>query len=310
MMVINKMNLSRMNLNLLVALDVLLTERHVTRAGKKLHISQSAMSSILKQLREIFQDELFVRGAASSMIPTPRALELIAPLKEALAKTELIFQRTELFNPALVEKTIVIAMSDYTEFIILPLLIQKIAELAPKINIVVKHLNFLKPEHIFGFENNTIDLALGIYTHIPASLEAMTLFADEVVCVGDAKNSLLHKKITLKQFALADHLVVLFYENILESYTEQLLQKEGYERRIVATVPHTLPALYALPNTHLVAVILEKVVKKMAKSLHLKSQPVPFSYPKATVSLVWHPKDNNDSLHKWLRLIIQQLAYF
>lgn len=305
---ITKMNLSKVNLNLLVAFDALMKERHVTRAGAQLYITQSAMSNILKQLRELFQDELFVRGAASSMTPTPRALELAQSIKIALEKTEQVFAKLQPFNPKIERRKFILAMSDYAEFVLLPTLVQKITHLAPGIDIEIKHLNYLKENNIKEMEEDKFDLAIGIYSKIPSPLEKQVLFTDDPVCVGDSNNPIFKKTITMEEYIEAKHLFILFFEAAEHSYAHKLLQKLNRQRRIVVTVPRTLSAIYALPNTQLIATVLKRVVDKIGKNLKLKSQPIPFEYPLPTVMQVWHPKNGRDPAQVWLRNLIKEIA--
>ena len=300
------MNLSKINLNLLVALDALLKEKHVTRAGKRLHITQSAMSNLLKQLRDVFQDELFVRGQASRMVPTPRALELAQPVQAVLLQATSLFAQPEKFNPKTARQVFTIGMSDYSEFILLPPLMQAITQQAPGIDIVVKHINYLNDEALF--ENSTIDLAIGIYPIIPENLIAETLFTEEAFCLGWQKNPLLKKPVNLATFAKAKQIVILYYENRAELFSEQYLNQQGFTRRAVATVPHTLAAIYSLPGTDLITVVLEKVAKRFMKVLPLAMQPAPFAYPEINIHMVWHAKHRNSSAHQWLRQQIKAIS--
>jgi DNA-binding transcriptional LysR family regulator len=302
-----KTNLSKIQLNLLLALDALLTECHVTRAGEKLFISQAAMSNLLKQLRHILKDELLVRGAASSMTLTPRAQALKIPVKEALEKAALVFMPLKAFDPASEKRTFTLGMSDYAELILLPSIIQAVTRVAPNIDIIVRHLNFIDDSQRIALENDTLDLAVGICLEAPSPLVAEALFKDRVVCLGDKNNPLLKKPLTLKEYANAQHLLIVFNENKKDTYSEQLLLQKGYARRAVVTMPHTLVATHVLQGTQLVTTILERVINKLdMANKGLCFQPVPFRYPKPVVSQVWHPKNNNDQGHTWLRSVIRK----
>lgn len=289
-----------------MALDALLKERHVTRAGERLHITQSAMSNLLKQLREIFEDELFIRGKASCMLPTARALALAEPVKIALDQAANVFAKPEKFNPKTAEHKFIIGMSDYAELIFLPELLQVITKQAPGIEITIKHINYLKSP--LPFEDDAIDTAIGIYSAVPENLVAESLFKDESVCLGWRSNPILKKPLTLKTFANAQQIVILYHESRAELFSENFLKKQGLSRRVVATVPHTLAAIHSLPNTELIAPVLKRVAQKFAKKLPLAMQAIPFPYPEINVKLVWHPKNRNNSAHQWLRQQIKNIA--
>lgn len=300
------MNLSRVNLNLLVALDVLLTERHVTRAGQKLNITQSAMSNILKQLRETFKDELFVRGRGNVMLPTPRALALAEPVRDALNKAAIVFANPEPFIPGKARRSFVLGMSDYSEFVLLPALMQQIIKQAPHIDIVVKHLNYLTDETMLA--DSTIDLAVGIYAEIPSGLLTQELFKDRSVCVGWKQNPLLKKPLTFAEYAKVEHLVTLFFESRAETLSEQQIKAANIARKVRLTLPHALSALYVLPQTNLIALVLERVAKVLGSKLELATQPAPFSNPIAIVRQVWHPKTTQDPAQIWLRQLVAEVA--
>ena len=302
-----KTNLSKINLNLLIAFDMLLKERHVTRSAKRLHLSQSAMSNILKQLRRLFQDELFVRGQSSRMIPTPRALELAPAISETVAQVEMLFHEEIPFNPETAKLTFTLALSDYTELMLLPPLVQYLERNAPGITIVVKHTNYLscsKP-----FETNEVDMAIGMYEFIPKELIARPVFIDRAVCIGWNKNPLLKKPMSLEAFAQASHLIVLYREDRSELLSEKYIKDLGYERKAIAVVPHTLPAIFSLPNTNLICIVLERAAKKLMKILPLKTQPVTFKQcTRCEIEMVWHAKHRNHPAHRWLRDLIFSLA--
>lgn len=303
---ITKMNLSKINLNLLFALDALLKEQHVTRAGERLHITQSAMSNLLKQLREVFKDELFVRGQASRMIPTPRALALAQPVKIILAQATTLFELPAAFNPKTAKYTFTIGMSDYTEFVLLPPLLQLIARTAPHIEIVVKHLNYLTDEKIF--EDDIVDLAIGIYSAIPENLIAEKLYKEESVCLGCKKNPLLKKTLSIAAFAKTQQIIILYHAERTQLFSERYLKKHGLQRNVVATVPHTLTAITSLPGTLLISPVLKKAAQKASKILPLTMQPIPFTYPDINIHMVWHPKNRNSPPQQWLRQQIKQIV--
>jgi len=302
-----KTNLSKISLNLLIAFEALLKERHVTRAAKCLHLSQSAMSNILKQLRVIFQDELFVRGQASRMIPTPKALELAAPIADTVTQISALFREQTPFNPKTAKLTFTLGLSDYAELILLPPLVHYLEKHAPGITIFVKHTNFLPGNKLF--ENDEIDMTIGVYNEVPKELIARTLFEDKGVCIGWNKNPLLKKPLTGEAFAKATHLIILYSENRAESLSEKYIKNLGYERKAVATVPHTLPAIFSLPNTNLISIVFERVAKKFMKILPLITQPVVVKECTCCeIEMVWHPKNRNNPAHQWLRELLISLT--
>ncbi len=301
-----KIDLSKINLNLLIALDALLKERHVTNAGKHLNITQSAMSNLLKQLREIFKDKLFVRGQASSIIPTSFALSLEPRLAEAIQKINLIFQEPEIFKPDQVKITFTIGLSDYSEGVLFSVLAKKIITQAPGVNIVIKHINYIKNKSIFEQEN--IDLAIGIYSTIPETLIAQKLFTEKAVFLGAKKNPILNKPISAKIFAETKQLAIQFFENREELLTEKAIKKLCLDRKAIITHPHALSSPYILMETDLVSLTLERLAKQFIKIFPLTYQPLSFFSATYDVYMVWHPKDKNDMAHRWLRETVISVA--
>lgn len=302
-----KTNLSKINFNLLTALNALLNEQHVTRAAKRLHLSQSAMSNLLKQLRDLFHDELLVRGQASRMIPTPLALSLAPQVADAVEQVQAIFREKTPFNPTTAKITFTLGLSDYTELILLPPLIRYLEKNAPGVTLVVNHVNFLPDSSLF--ECNEVDLTVGLYNKIPSDLIARTLFTDRSVCIGWEKNPILQKPITGAIFSKASHLIILYYAGRSELYSEKFISDQGLDRHVMATVPHTLPAIFSLSNTNLICIVLERAAKKLTKILPLKMQPVFFKQcTQCEIEMVWHPKNRNHPAHQWLRDTIISLA--
>lgn len=302
-----KTNLSKISLNLLMAFEVLLKERHVTRAAKRLHLSQSAMSNILKQLRVIFQDELLTRGQASRMVPTPRALALAPIITDTVTQISTLFREQLAFDPMTAKHTFTMGLSDYSELVLLPPLVQHLEKHAPGITLEVKHLNFLPDSKLF--ENDDIDIAIGMYNEIPKDLIARVLFSDGSVCIGWEKNPLLKKPITEEVYAKASHLIILYYSGRSELLSEKCIKELGFERKVVATVPHTLPAIFSLPHTNYICTVLERAAKELIKILPLKMQPTIFKQcTRCEIEMVWHSKNRNNPAHQWLRNLIISLA--
>jgi len=301
-------NLSRVNLNLLVALDVLLKEQNVTKAGQRLFITQSAMSSILKQLRGVFNDELFVRGQSSKMVPTPFALQLRAPLAEFLGKAEKVFAVGKEFNPKTSECVIRIGMSDYAEAVFLPRLIDHLLVHAPHIELDIRHMNYI--ERVDVFENGEIDLAVGIFDEIPPTLEIQNLYSDEIIILGRRGHPAFAHPIDLKTYAeLPQVVIVLFRERALH-HTEQVIRQAGLVRKVVASVPHMLSALYAVVHTkeNLVCGLPKRLIESLLQKEQFAFAPLPVEGNSLNIVQVWHPRSSDHPANHWIRETIASLA--
>jgi DNA-binding transcriptional LysR family regulator len=161
-------DLRRIDLNLLVILDALLSEQHVTRAAERLHLSQPAVSHALARLRDLLGDPLLVRAGAG-LVPTSRAMELMAPLTEALAQVQSLLAPNA-FDPATTRRTFRLAMSDYGAAIVLPGLIRTLRSEAPGIDLQISHAS--REGMLDGILNGDIDIAVGVFRKCPTNCAA------------------------------------------------------------------------------------------------------------------------------------------
>ncbi len=174
------MNLRNIDLNLLVIFDALMEECHVTRAGRRVGLSQPAMSSALSRLRQLFQDELLVR-TPSGMEPTPRALALAASVRQLLRQTETLFDNPADFTPATAHRTFRLRMSDMLLLCLMPPLAARVGYEAPNVVLDVVHLPPVQT--VNALENDAIDVAISTGLTTPSTLKQLPLFDDELVCV-------------------------------------------------------------------------------------------------------------------------------
>lgn len=205
------MNLYRINLNLLKVFSVLMREQHVSDAAKRLHLTQSAISNSLQQLREIFQDELLVRGP-KKMLPTKKALLLAPRIDQALSQLEESLFHTDEFNYRTSERIFNLGMTDSAEYIILPKLYEQLKNLAPNVSLKILNYNDFSTEN---FENKKIELYIGLEKKVPKQLIAERLFSDNSVCVAHASHPIFKKPLTLTRYLRAEHLAACVYSEEL-----------------------------------------------------------------------------------------------
>lgn len=163
------MNIRKLDLRLLGCLDALITERNVTRAASRVHLSQPAMSSALKQLREVFRDPLLTR-TQRGMVPTPRGIELAQSARAVLQDVKAMTSVTRPFEPAKSQRTFRIAMTDYTEFVLLPQLVRRLRIEAPGVNVAVTPHD--GRTHVDELADGEIDLAIANFRNVSGRLRA------------------------------------------------------------------------------------------------------------------------------------------
>ncbi|WP_367989687.1 LysR family transcriptional regulator [Vibrio sp. NTOU-M3] len=284
------------NLNLLRTLQILLEECHVSHAAERLHLTQSAVSRQLNQLRELFDDQLLVREK-NHLVPTPRAEQLKGRLDGVLTECDQLFE-PEVFEPAGWKGQVAIASSDHVAQYFMPDLVDKLGEEAPDLNVVYHSWSPKKYEHLGELD---IQLVSSTLPKPPDGLSGMLIGEDHPVCVMNT-NHPLAKSVTLDldSFLNFNHVSVVGGGD-KDSFVDQWLSEQGLSRRIQFTVPFFSSALSAVCRRELLLVIPEHVAISVKQSFPITYFPMPFRVPKQKYWLIWHPKYDNDASHKWFR---------
>jgi DNA-binding transcriptional LysR family regulator len=301
------MNISRINLNLLVALDALLTESNVSRAAHKVCITQSAMSNILKQLRALFQDDLLVKNGRK-MILTLRAEALRPEIKQFLAHAECILQNNP-FDPCTSTRLFVIGMEEYAAIILLPALYAYLSQHAPHIKINIKNIPLFAEKTML--EEKEIELAIGSIhpTAAKVTFPHDVLLQEKLVCIGKPNHPLFKQKISLNKYLSAKHISFMPISNLVPHVVDQILEEKGYERDVALRVSHIMPAIYTLECTDLIATVPESIANEVSNILHFSVQDCALPLPKSKLAQMWHPWSQADNGCVWLRNVIKEIAY-
>lgn len=288
-------NLRRLDLNLLVTLDALLSEHNVTRAAQRLNFSQPSISVHLAKLRDVFADPLLLPGPRG-MRPTARADELREPLRQALAALERAVSPAAAFDPAQATQTWRVAASDYSEStVLLPALIG-LRMAAPGTRLAVVEVS---PARIARqAEQGDIDLAFHTSHDAPSGLRRRTLFGERYVLVGRAGHPRLKRRPTRAQFCKLDHVIVSPDGGGFHGVTDDALAQLGLSRRVVLSVPHFLFVRSVLANTDLVAMLPARLVRD-TPALQVVEPPV--EVPGYKMAMLWHERVHRDPAHQWLR---------
>lgn len=288
-------NLRRLDLNLLVTLDVLLSEQNVTRAAQRLNFSQPSVSVHLAKLRDIFRDPLLLPGPRG-MRPTARAEELREPLRQALEAVERAVSPARAFDPAEARHTWRIAAADYGESTVLLPALAGLRAAAPGARLAVVQLF---PSRIAKqAEQGEIDLALHTSEGAPAGLHRQALFTERYVLAGRAGHPRLKRRPTLAQFRELEHVIVSPDGGGFRGVTDEVLSGVGLTRRVVLSVPHFLFVMSVLASTDLVAMLPSRLVRGAA-ALRVVEPPV--EVPGYEMAMLWHERSHRDPAHRWLR---------
>lgn len=292
------MDLGRVDLNLLVSLDVLLAELNVTRAASRLHVSQPAMSAQLARLRKLFGDPLLVPiQKGRSMTPTSRALALRGPLRVALKTIGAVIQSELTFDPLSDTRTFRIAASDNAMGAICVPLISKIQHQSG--GQLQLSLNVPDPENIGRqMEEGEFDILIDSHRTIPAGLKSK-LFRDEEFVMAQRKG---HPRGSappdLLEYCNLDHLVVSSSRGRFWGYMDDHLAKLGVSRRISLTVPQAGVVADILQHTNLVCTMPKMLIDRYKD--RIDTLPLPFHSDPFRLAVAWHPRDDTDLGVQWL----------
>jgi DNA-binding transcriptional LysR family regulator len=303
-MAIDHINLSRVDLNLLVALDALLTDRSVTRAAARVGLRQSAMSHNLARLRALLGDELLVRGP-DGMRPTPRALALIDPVRIALAQITALVSRDEAFDARTAERSFRIGLTDSAEVLLGPALIARFCEAAPGIRLRLSSTDRLFEE----LDADRLDLGVG-FGPLPegqAHHKRRLLGTDSFLCMFNAKRVGVSPPISLEDYVRLPHVLTTLRQGE-RGVVDEALEKLGLRRTIAVTTPRFVAVPFLVAGAPVVTTMHGRLARFFAGALGLSLSPAPVELPEVSASLVWHASYDRDPAHLWLRQTVARVA--
>lgn len=308
------MNVSRVDLNLLVYLDVLLRERNVTRAAEELGISQPAMSNSLRRLRDLFSDPILVR-TSDGMVPTDRAMELMPLVRNVLiAAEEAILPKAE-FEPKISNRIFRIMASDYTECTLLPVLLRQIRQSAPGVCIDVmtpSDVNF------YDVERGKVDLIINRFDSLPQSFHQVHLWEDSFCCVVSANNPVINNW-NLQTYLNSNHVWVsktgmgvgvgMTPDDVQRlGWVDEALSKLDKKRNIGVFTRHYQAAIRLAEQDDLIVTLPSLAVNAVSNKEKVVVLNPPFEIPKMGLKMVWSPLLQHDPGHKWMRQLIKSAS--
>lgn len=301
--IIQFVNINGIDLNLLLAFESLVEERHVGRAAKRVGLSQPAFSNAIARLRTRLGDPLFVR-TSQGMVPTPRAERLAGPIRAALAQLRQTFEAPQTFNPATSSQRFRIGMSDDVELRLAPVLAQSM--FSGELQMQTRRLEWLFTVPENELRNGTLDLAIGYFPdarYLSSNFIMEPLTEERNVVIARRGHSIWKQRLTLERFTRLDHAAVM-YRNQPWGLIDNELAARGLRRRLRLALPHCLSVLHAVASSNLVACIQESVVNLFGRSLGLLARPEPLGLPPFVLRMVWHKQRHDDPAQEWLRNLI------
>jgi DNA-binding transcriptional LysR family regulator len=297
------MELHELDLNLLVVFHQLLIERRVSGAADSLGISQPAVSNSLAKLRRLFGDELFLR-TPRGMEPTPHAEQLAGPVSEALALIHGGINRRSSFEPHSATRAMTIGMTDIGEIYFLPALVERLRREAPGVTLsTVRNTAVNLRDEL---EAGKVDLAIGLLPQLKAGFFQRRLFTQSYVCLLRQGHRLAKRRISLAEYAAAEHLLVIS-AGTGHGKVDDLLRRRGIERRIRLTVPHYVSVGHILQRTDLLATVPERLADRLVAPFDLCVVPHPAQLPEVSINVFWHAKYHRSPASQWLRGVVFEL---
>ncbi|MBF0159337.1 MAG: LysR family transcriptional regulator [Magnetococcales bacterium] len=295
--------LSKMDINLLVAFDSLMTENGVTRAGRTLGITQAAMSNTLRRLREIFDDPLFIKKG-HRMEPTARALELHQVVRNALYYAQRALAVNH-FDPSQAQHTLRIGMVDYAATMLLTPLINLLAQQAP--GIAIELIDTGGTDDVVFLEQGRVDLVLSRFQWVPVKVLLHRLFNISYVCIFRRDHPLVQEDGFTLDAMLAARYVHYYPRGMESTVVDESLAEMGYKRQVVARLNSfsTIPTMVA--DSDVMALVPSCTAVYLAQNMEIEWAKLPVRSAPLRIAMAWHPRTDRDPLNIWVREHVKQI---
>ncbi|MDR3537998.1 MAG: LysR family transcriptional regulator [Acetobacteraceae bacterium] len=293
---------ANVDLNLLVVFDAILQDASLTRAGRRLGLSQPATSHALGRLRHMLHDELFIRGP-DGMQPTPRAIQMAEPVREALSLLRLTLEPEE-FDPRTSKRKFTLAVNNFAARAIIPALTRRVAQEAPNLSLDVRPIGRL--DVLDSLDSDGADVALTVVGEGGERFKCVRIMEDDYVAVLDRNHPAAHTVLTHKRLAEMPHIAVTSTGDDT-SFVDRALAEHGLTRRIAVRVPFLTIAVL-LADSEYVVVLPRRVGTDLARICSLVVKDLPFAPPWIAVSMIWHRRLDNHPAQRWLRDTIRSIS--
>lgn len=291
------MNLNRIDLNLFVVFDAIYTEGGITRASRKLHLTQPAISHALNRLREVFGDPLFTREGRA-MLPTPLARSLVEPVRRALRGLELTLNEVARFDPASSTRCFTLAVRDVLEATLLPILLRRITDSAPAIDIAAVRADRRDLERELAM--GTIDCAIDMLLPLSDQIRRMRIALDPMVVVARIGHPAIDGAVDLDGYLAQDH-VQVSSRRAGPSLEDVELSRLGLQRHVRLRCQHYFAACRVVSQTDLLLTMPESYARIANRQFNNQILPIPLPMPGLDAYLYWHASVDAEPANRWLR---------
>ena len=308
---LNGINLSRTDLNLLVVFEAVLQERHVGRAADRLNLTPSAVSHGLGRLRRLLNDPLFLK-TPKGVVPTARATQLAAPVADVLARVRSVISTAAPFEPSMSTRRFTIGAPDGTSAVFLPRLLSDLQRSAPGVDISVRQLLPVPgepPQRAWrsawaDLEERAIDIAIVPTDHIPARFSRRILYKEDFVIAMRAGHP-LHDDPSLARYCEAQHLVVSLAGDP-HGFVDEILAQHGRARRVALTVPNFMFALAVIAESDHISALPRRFAAAHAARFGVVTIDAPVPLVQFELNIVVPEVALMDAGLAWLVTLVQR----
>ncbi|KEX91832.1 LysR family transcriptional regulator [Pseudomonas putida] len=302
------MRYRRLDLNLLVALDALLSECSVSRAAERLCLGQSATSSALGRLREHFNDPLLVQ-VGRRLEPTALGLELLPKVHEALALTRQIIDAPVNFDPATCTRQFTLVASDYVAGVLFPAVSLELARVAPGVRLSLRDLPVPRDGDVVSeaLDYRRSDCVIVPQRRLNADYPHVPLMSDRLCCIVCAQQPFA-EGLSLTAYCAADHVVREFADGRNLALDALHLHELGIHRRVAVALESFALMPEFIVGTARIATVFRRQAERFAQRYPLRIQPAPLAFPEAVQVLQWHPYQERDPALMWFRGLLSEQA--
>lgn len=287
----------RLDFTQLLVMSSLMRHRKLTLVASEIGLTQSAISHILKRLRETFQDELFLRRPAG-IEPTARAVSLEPIVNEILSLTTSALQLERTFDPMVEKRIVRISGPDVQMALYMPPMIALFAEQAPGIRI--SFTSQTRETALESLNVGQVDLSISFFWDVPKKFDTQKLYREDYLIVMRHDHSLARGEVSLDAYCDADHLLVSARGD-LEGIVDNTLAGLGRTRHVSASVAQFFPALATVASSNLITTIPSRLARRYCEQFGLACKEVPFAIRPFQVSAVWHRRTTSDPALAWVR---------
>ncbi|MBB4010056.1 LysR substrate-binding domain-containing protein [Allorhizobium taibaishanense] len=292
------------DLNLMPVFLALMDERNVTRAAERLGMTQPSLSNALNRLRDTLRDPLFIRERYG-MKPTQMAEELAPVVRAALSSLDEVIGGQQQFDPALTTRQFTLAPNSYVEFVLMPVIVARLREVAPDIRLRLTPFGNDLVET--GAVSGATEMVLGRIVDPPDNMVVQHLMDDGLACVVRKDHPDVGDSLSQEQYERMKHVNVL-PPGRMRVGLFQALQQRGLKRDVAVSVTHFLAVPEMVAVSDYCATLPRLICKRLARDERLKVLPAPVDLGSFPVEIAWHVRYRTDPAHRWLRSLIADIA--